>query len=117
TIIPGLIDGHTHLVWLSNVSEFLKYAMTGGTTTIITETMEIFPITGYEGVVDFLASLSDQPIKIFATAPSMVSISKKARGISKKTLRKLLSRDDILGLGESYWQIVLQEPEEYFPIF
>jgi len=117
TIIPGLIDGHTHLVWLSNVSEFLKYAMTGGTTTIITETMEIFPITGYEGVIDFLGSLSDQPIKIFATAPSMVSISKKARGISKKTLRKLLSRDDILGLGESYWQIVLQEPEEYFPIF
>jgi len=117
TIIPGLIDGHTHLVWLSNVSEFLKYAMAGGTTTIITETMEIFPITGYEGVIDFLASLSDQPIKIFATAPSMVSISKKARGISKKTLRKLLSRDDILGLGESYWQTVLQEPEEYFPIF
>jgi len=117
TIIPGLIDGHTHLVWLSNVSEFLKYAMTGGTTTIITETMETFPIMGYEGVADFLASLSDQPIKIFATAPSMVSISKKARGISKKTLRKLLVRDDILGLGESYWQIVLQEPEEYFPIF
>jgi len=117
TIIPGLIDGHTHLVWLSNVSEFLKYAMAGGTTTIITETMEIFPITGYEGVIDFLGSLSDQPIKIFATAPSMVSISKKARGISKKTLRKLLSRDDILGLGESYWQTVLQEPEEYFPIF
>ena len=117
TIIPGLIDGHTHLVWLSNVSEFLKYAMAGGTTTIITETMEIFPIMGYEGVIDFLGSLSDQPIKIFATAPSMVSISKKARGISKKTLRKLLSRDDILGLGESYWQTVLQEPEEYFPIF
>ncbi|MBW2106371.1 MAG: adenine deaminase [Deltaproteobacteria bacterium] len=117
TIIPGLIDGHTHLVWLSNVSEFLKYAMTGGTTTIITETMEIFPVTGYEGVIDFLGSLSDQPIKIFATAPSMVSISKKARGISKKTLRKLLSRDDILGLGESYWQTVLQEPEEYLPIF
>jgi len=117
TIIPGLIDGHTHLVWLSNVSEFLQYTMVGGTTTIITETMETFSIMGYEGVVDFLASLSDQPIKIFATAPSMASISKKARGISKKTLRKLLLRDDILGLGESYWQTVMQEPEEYFPIF
>jgi len=43
TIIPGLIDGHTHLVWLSNASEFLKYTMAGGTTTIITETMESFP--------------------------------------------------------------------------
>jgi adenine deaminase len=117
TIIPGLIDGHTHLVWLSNVSEFLKYAMAGGTTTIITETMEAFPIMGYKGVIDFLASFRDQPIKIFATAPAMVSISKKVQRISKKTLRKLLMRDDILGLGESYWQTVLQKPEEYLPIF
>ncbi len=117
TIIPGLIDGHAHLVWLYNVSEFLKYTMVGGTTTIITETIEIFPIMGYEGVVDFLSSLRDQPIKIFATAPSMVSISKKALGISKATLKKLLSRDDILGLGESYWQVVMQEPEEFLPIF
>jgi len=117
TIIPGLIDGHTHLVWLFTVSEFLRYAMVGGTTTIITETMEAFPVTGYEGVVDFLASLSDQPVKIFANAPAMVSISKKARGISKATLRKLLVRDDILGLGESYWQVVIQEPDEFLPIF
>jgi adenine deaminase len=117
TIIPGLIDGHTHLVWLFTASEFLRYAMVGGTTTIITETMEAFPVTGYEGVVDFLASLSDQPIKIFANAPAMVSISKKARGISKATLRKLLARDDILGLGESYWQVVIQEPDEFLPIF
>ncbi len=117
TIIPGLIDGHTHLVWLFTASEFLRYAMVGGTTTIITETMEAFPVTGYEGVVDFLASLSDQPVKIFANAPAMVSISKKARGISKETLRKLLVRDDILGLGESYWQVVIQEPDEFLPIF
>ena len=117
TIIPGLIDGHTHLVWLFTASEFLRYAMLGGTTTIITETLEAFPVAGYEGVVDFLASLTDQPIKIFATAPAMVSISKKARGISRETLKKLLGRDDILGLGESYWQSVIQEPEEFFPLF
>ncbi len=118
TIIPGLIDGHAHLAdGLFTISEFLNYAMVGGTTTIITETMEPFNLMDYEGVVDFLDSLRDQPIKIFATAPSMVSISKKALGISKATLKKLLSRDDILGLGESYWQVVMQEPEEFLPIF
>ncbi len=117
TIIPGLIDGHAHLAWLSPISEFLQYAMLGGTTTIITETMETFAIGGYGGVVDFLASLGEQPIKIFATAPSMASISKRARGISEEVLRRLLSRDDIVGLGESYWQTVLQEPEEFLPIF
>ncbi|UCF72722.1 MAG: adenine deaminase [Deltaproteobacteria bacterium] len=117
TIIPGLIDGHAHLGWLSTASEFLQYAMVGGTTTIITETMEAFAIMGSEGVVDFLASLREQPIKIFGTAPSMVSISKKARGVSKETLRKLLLRDDMVGLGESYWQAVMQEPEYFLPIF
>ena len=117
TIIPGLIDGHAHLAWIFNIREFLLYAMQGGTTTIITETMETFPVMGYEGVVDFLSSLADQPIKIFGTAPSMVSISKKALGISKATLKKLLSRDDILGLGESYWQVVMQEPEKFLSIF
>jgi adenine deaminase len=117
-ILPGFIDGHTHLIDQSyTVSEFLRYAMVGGTTTIITESMEVFPVMGYEGVVDFLESLKDQPIKIFATAPAMVSTSKRAQGISKVTLKRLLSRDDVIGLGESYWQKVIGEPEEYLPLF
>jgi len=118
TIIPGLIDGHAHLAdRLYVISEFLEYAMLGGTTTIVTETMEPFPVMGYEGVVDFLDSLSEQPIKIFGTAPAMVSISKRARGIPKENLTKLLSRDDIVGLGESYWQGVIQEPGRFLPSF
>lgn len=117
-ILPGFIDGHTHLFdQFYTVGEFLRYAMIGGTTTIITESMEVFPVMGYEGVIDFLESLRDQPIKIFATAPAMVSTSKRAQGIPKGTLKKLLSRDDVLGLGESYWQTVLREPDEYFPLF
>jgi adenine deaminase len=118
TLIPGLIDGHTHLAdGFFVIDEFLKYAMRGGTTTIVTETIEPFPVAGYEGVTDFLDSLRNQPIKIFATAPPLVSISKKTLGIPKGTLKKLLSRDDVVGLGESYWQGVLQEPERFLPMF
>jgi adenine deaminase len=117
TVIPGLIDGHTHICWLYEISDFLKYVMKGGTTTIITETMEAYPIMGYEGTIELLASLSDQPVKIFGTAPSMVSISKSARGITREPLKKLLARDDILGLGEAYWQDVVREPEVFLPGF
>jgi len=118
TVIPGFIDGHAHLAdQLYTVDEFLRYAMVGGTTTIITETMEVFPVMGYEGVIDFLESLRDQPIKLFGTAPAMVSTSKRAQGIAKGTLKKILSRDDVVGLGESYWQEVIGKPEEYFPLF
>ena len=110
TVIPGLIDGHTHLGWLCKADEFLKYAAKGGTTTIVTETLEVFLVAGYTGLVDLLESFENQPIKIWSTAPATISISKAARGISKEDLQKLLDRDDILGLGESYWQAVLQEP-------
>ncbi|MEJ2640062.1 MAG: adenine deaminase C-terminal domain-containing protein [Desulfosarcinaceae bacterium] len=114
-IIPGLIDGHTHLSWFFSVSEFLKAAIPGGTTTIITEAMEPYPVAGVDGVCDFLSSLADQPIKIFATAPAMASISQALNGIRPEDLERLLQREDILGLGESYWQTVLQQPQRLLP--
>ncbi len=117
TVIPGLIDGHTHLALLSTASEVLKYAITGGTTAIVTETMEPFPVAGYEGLIDFLESFKNQPIKILATAPVNISISRTAHGISEQTLQKLLARDDIVGMGESYWQAVLQDPDKILPLF
>ncbi|RPI74745.1 MAG: adenine deaminase [Desulfobacteraceae bacterium] len=117
TIIPGLIDGHAHLAWLVNIKAFLGRVMTGGTTTIITETMEPFPISGYQEVLDFLDSLKDQPIKILATAPAMISISPATKGIDPVSLKKLLERPDMVGLGESYWlgymEYLLQKAVDY----
>jgi len=117
TVIPGLIDGHTHISWMFSAAEFLRYAMAGGTTTVVTETLEPYPVCGYDGVVDFLASMKDQPIKILATAPAMISISSAARGVSQEDLAKLLARDDIIGLGESYWQSILQYPADILPSY
>lgn len=117
TLIPGLIDGHTHIAWMNTPEEFLKLSMDGGTTTIITEIMEPYPVAGLAGILDFLDSLQDQPIKIYATAPAMVSISRRTRAIDMQDLKVLLARPDILGLGESYWQGVLQSPDVYLPVF
>jgi len=117
TLIPGLIDGHTHLALWSTVHEFLKHAMKGGTTTIITELLEIFPVAGYEGVIDFLESLKNQPIKLLATAPAMASISQTVAGVPPEIIQELIDREDIVGLGESYWQSVFQAPERFLPNF
>ncbi|WP_246805243.1 hypothetical protein [Desulfosarcina cetonica] len=89
TLIPGLIDGHAHLAWLFTAGEFLRHAARGGTTSIVTETLEVYPVAGLPGMLDFLASLADQPIRFFATAPSMVSISRAATGIDPADLRQL----------------------------
>jgi adenine deaminase len=116
-LVPGFIDGHTHMASLYTADEFIRYAVPGGTTTVVTESLEPYPVCGVDGVVDFLESLRDQPIKIFATAPAMVSISHAARGIREADLQRLLRRDDILGLGESYWQQIVQEPGQLLPSF
>jgi adenine deaminase len=117
TVIPGLIDGHTHLSWLCRIDEFLKYAAKGGTTAIVSETLEVYPVGGYSGLIDYLESFQNQPIKIWATAPVMISISKTAQGILHQDLQKLLEREDIIGLGESYWQAVLQDPDWLLALF
>ena len=58
TIIPGLIDGHTHIAWMFTPAEFLRYAMAGGTTTVVTETLEPYPVIGYAGVVDISSAIA-----------------------------------------------------------
>lgn len=117
TITPGLIDGHTHLAWIYTAAEFIPFAAAAGVTSVVTETLEPYPVAGLPGVLDFLDSFRGQPIRILATAPAMVSISAAARGSSPDDLKLLMQRDDILGLGESYWQAVLQDPEAYLPAF
>ena len=117
TVIPGLIDGHAHLAWMATPDEFLKHIMIGGTTTIVTEVLEAYPIAGLEGTVAMIESLQDQPIKCFCTAPAMVSISRQAREMPPEDLQALLDRGDVLGLGESYWQALLQEPDLILPRF
>jgi len=110
TIIPGLIDGHTHILnGLYSISEVLKYALRGGTTAIISESMEFGFCLGYRGIVEFLRSARNQPVKIYATLPPLVSISPLAQAhiLTTGELRRLLKRKEVVGLGESFWGSVL----------
>jgi adenine deaminase len=117
TVIPGLIDAHTHIAWLFAPGPFLDVAISGGTTTIVTEIYEPYFVAGYAATLELLESMTDQPVKIYTVAPAMVSASRRSRGIAPKDLERLLARDDVLGLGESYWQGVLQDPDAYLPAF
>ena len=115
-MIPGLIDGHTHLANYFSPGQFLPYAMAGGTTCLVTETLEAYAIAGINGVTEFIESYQDQPIKVFSTAPVMISTSRKTSGIPEHELDSLLKRNDVLGLGEVYWQSLLQESDTLLPL-
>ncbi len=105
TLVPGFIDGHTHVDVLYTINELLRFAIRGGTTTIITESCTIATTVGYEGVSHFLDSVRRQPVKILVTAPPMVTISPitEANAIGVKELRRLLRYKEVIGLGEPYW--------------
>lgn len=118
-LIPGLIDPHIHPVPLFNVDEFLKYAMRGGTTTIITETVELVLPLGYRGVQQFIKSISKQPIKMYATVGPVLSLSPASQldFLRPEKLRRLLKQKNVVGLGETSWPYILQGDEKILRLY
>ena len=114
-LIPGFVDGHAHMILYGRPDEFLRYAMKGGTTTIITEIMELIYPLGYSGLVQWLDHLQDQPIKVFTTVPTSITYSKDARkrATSLDHLMEILRRDDVIGVGEAFWQEVLRGDKDF----
>jgi adenine deaminase len=112
-ISPGFIDPHTHIASFCNISDFLEYAIPGGTTTYITE-VEGYPFAlGVKGFKAFLEQVRDRPVKVFCLIPPMVTASPAAAAlyISAKEAKKLLEDELVLGLGESYWQNIIPTPD------
>lgn len=105
TLMPGLIDGHTHLDSMYSMSELSRYAIAGGTTTIISDTSNIASVLASEGVRTILRSSRNQPTKVLVTVPPMVTLSPvtEEHAITVNDLRKLLRRKGVIGLGEPYW--------------
>jgi adenine deaminase len=106
TVIPGFIDGHTHIDDTFRASEVARYALLGNTTTIITETSAIGSAMGYRGVVEYMKSLRDQPVRFFITIPPVITISSAINQFSQLSsaqLDRLLKLDEVLALGEISW--------------
>ena len=108
-ISPGYMDTHTHLAGCWDISDFLKYAIPGGTTTFITEGESYGCALGAEGFRAFLDQIGDRPVKMFGLIPSMVTLSPATEllFISRHDVKELLKDDRVMGLGESYWQSVI----------
>src|SRR4030042_4190333 len=66
-LLPGLIDGHTHILKRTGIEEFTKYVIPTGVTTVVTESLEIGTIAGIEGIQYFASGLACQPIRFYYT--------------------------------------------------
>ncbi|NQT73258.1 MAG: adenine deaminase [Chloroflexi bacterium] len=118
-LIPGFIDGHVHALWIHSLQELLKFAISCGTTTIISDTTDFSYTLGYDGVVQFLECARDQPTKVFATLPSIFATAQSdyADIMDPGMFSELLERGDILGLGESSWVPVVNGDRRVIDLF
>src|SRR5215203_5307387 len=106
TLAPGFLDTHCHMLATRySVPEFLRYAIPGGTTLVVTETIELGSILGLRGIQACLEAIQDQPIKILATLPALAAVQPFMEAIAPTLdeYRKLLELPHVVGIGEVYW--------------
>jgi adenine deaminase len=105
-LLPGLIDGHTHIISnRSGIEEFIKHVIPGGTTTLVTEIMEFAPIVGKDGIEYVVKGLEKQPIRCYHTIPPLCGLtpSEEINAPTNEELLPLLKDPQCLGVGEIYW--------------
>ena len=113
-LLPGLIDGHTHIISRTNIEEFVRYVIPSGTTTIITETMELGSIAGKEGIECLVKGLEGQPLRFFYTVPALCGLTsaEEIKAPDNEELLPLLKNPNCLGVGEIYWGNLFLEGDQ-----
>jgi adenine deaminase len=113
-IIPGFIDPHTHLDSIVQCAEYARYAVPHGNTTAVTETSMIANAGGKEGVAWFMEDTRDLPLRIYLLTPSMAPpfpALETSKGFPLEAFREMIREDRVLGVGETYWPLVLDMDE------
>lgn len=112
-LLPGLIDGHTHLC-RSGIEEFVKYVIPSGITSVVIEAIELGTIFGKEGIEYFAKGLEGQPIRLFYTIPPLcaLTLSEEVNAPDNQELLPLLKDPNCLGIGEIYWSNLFQKGEQ-----
>lgn len=106
--MPGLIDGHAHLIRLF-VPEFVRALLPTGVTSVVIEAMEYGATGGLAGIRPFIEALRGQPLRLFYTAPALCGLTEEEEPapLQPQELDELLADPLCLGLGEVYWSNAL----------
>src|SRR5680860_1567613 len=108
TLVPGLMDGHTHTIHLF-IPEFVRALLPTGVTSPVIEAMEYGATEGFAGVRLLVDALRDQPLRPFYTAPALCGLTEEEEvsPLTPAELDELLADPLCLGLGEVYWNNAL----------
>jgi adenine deaminase len=114
TVLPGLIDGHTHLPEGACLEEFIRFALASGVTTLVLELMEPGMVGGKRLLRAMTESLAEQPLRILYTIPPLTSTLGRTEDLpmANEALIPFLEDPRCLGVGEIYWGNLLRADEQ-----
>ena len=119
-ITPGFIDPHTHLDSIVQCAEYARYAVPHGNTTAVTETSMIANAAGKEGVAWFMEDTRNLPLRIYLLTPSMAPpfpALETSKGFPLEAFREMIKEERVLGVGETYWPLVLDMDERAMALY
>jgi adenine deaminase len=111
TLLPGLIDGHTHIMIRYGIEEFVRCVLPGGTTTVITELVEFASSSGIMGIESVIRGMSNQPLRFYYTLPPICGLTpaQEIQAPDGAAYLPYLQAPECLGLGEVYWNNLFLE--------
>ena len=117
-LVPGLIDGHTHVEsGMLTVTEFVRAVLPHGTTGMVIDPHEIANVFGLKGVKLMADEAARQPIHIWVEVPSCVpsspALETAGAEITLADVEDAIQWDNVIGLGEmmNYTGVAAGDPK------
>ncbi len=104
-LVPGLLDGHTHIEsGMVTVTEFVRAVLPHGTTGLFIDPHEIANIFGLKGVRLMADEAARQPVHVWVQVPSCVpsspDLETPGAEITPEDVAEAMQWDNVIGLGE-----------------
>ncbi|MFC1963922.1 adenine deaminase [Chloroflexota bacterium] len=103
-VVPGLINGHTHLESsMLDVGQYARAVVPHGTAAIVTDLHEIANVAGMEGIRYVRDYARRLPLELFLMAPSCVPathLETSGAIINPEDIRDIMRWKECIGLGE-----------------
>jgi adenine deaminase len=104
-LVPGLLDGHTHVEsGQVTVSEYVRAVLPHGTTGAVIDPHEIANVFGLKGVKLMVDEAARQPVHIWVEVPSCVpsaaGFETPGAELTQDDIEEALTWPGVIGLGE-----------------
>ena len=115
-VLPGLIDGHTHVESsMLSIGEYARAVVPHGTLGVVTDLHEIANVSGIKGINSILKGARTLPFEFFVMAPPCVpatGLETSGASLDAEALSRLLNNRNVIGLGEmmNYPGVLASDP-------